>query len=56
MKKHYMCPAVKVQETETELMTQFSAGDTDTTPVHTDDPQQSGSALSRKNSIWDDEE
>ena len=55
MKKIYMHPAMKVQEMETELMNQISGTETDTTPIHTDDPQEPGNALSRRGVFWDEE-
>ena len=56
MKKQYMCPAVKEQKVKMLLMAQFSANDIDTISVYTDAPQEPGNALSRRNTIWEDEE
>jgi len=55
MKKHYMRPGIVCQELQEELLVTISDNETSTTPVHVDDSQDPGNAMSRRRGIWDDE-
>lgn len=57
MKKRYIRPDIICQEIDVILMSAISGNETSTTPVHIDDPQDPGNAMSRRgHDIWEEDE
>lgn len=52
--KVYIAPAIKAREVKAEPLLSLSPSETGNVPVHTDDPQEPGNALSRGHYVWDD--